>query len=166
MTDSKSIKNDKSAELLKYRNLVLVTIDYYLDYNLMSTKKNDLDSGEHYQRLKMQTEEHFKKGRLTRLKQWFKDLTEMQIETGDLKFNIYLRKKTGYDIDIFKSYFERINKVILSGKITTDNQFYNINIMVDQLSRAEPIDIERIEILNKLLAGYEQRKNQRQSGKR
>jgi hypothetical protein len=161
MTDNKIKKDEKQAELLKYRNLVLATIDYYIDNKVMQIKTADFDSEEHYKGLKTQTEEHYQKGRLTRLKQWFRDLTEMQVETGDLKFNKYLQDKTKYDIDIFKSYFQRIDKVIAKGKITTDNQFYDINMMVDQLCQTEPVDNERIEILNRLLSEYEQGKTRK-----
>ena len=125
----------------------------------MQIKTADFDSLEHYKGLKTQTEEHYQKGRLTRLKQWFRDLTEMQVETGDLKFNKYLQDKTNYDIDNFKSYFQRVDKVIEKGKITTDNQFYDINIMVDQLCQTEPVDSEKIEILNRLLSEYDKRKS-------
>ena len=125
----------------------------------MQIKTADFDSLEHYKGLKTQTEEHYQKGRLTRLKQWFRDLTGMQVETGDLKFNKYLQDKTNYDIDNFKSYFQRVDKVIEKGKITTDNQFYDINIMVDQLCQTEPVDSEKIEILNRLLSEYDKRKS-------
>ncbi len=127
----------------------------------MQIKTADFDSTEHYKGLKTQTTEHFQKGRLTRLKQWFRDLTEMQVEIGDLKFNKYLQEKTNYDIDIFKSYFQHVDKIIEKGKITTDNQFYAINIMVDQLCQTEPVDNEKIEILNRLLSEYEQRKTRK-----
>ena len=155
MTD----KDEKQSELEKYRDLVLATLDYYLENREMRIKTADFDSFEHYKGLKIQTEQQYQKGRLTRLKQWFRDLTEMQVETGDLKFNKYLQDKTKYDIDIFKSYHQRIDKVIEKGKITTDNQFYDINIMVDQLCQTEPLDNEKIGILNKLLGDYEQRKS-------
>jgi hypothetical protein len=164
MRDNKHHKVEKEAELKKYRDLVLATIDYYLNNKEMHIKTADFDSTEHYKGLKTQTEAHFQKGRLTRLKQWFRDLTEMQVETGDLNFNKYLQDKTGFDIDIFQSYFQRVDKVIEKGKITTDNQFYDINIMVDQLCQIKPVDNEKIEILNKLLGDYEQRKS-RQSKK-
>ena len=157
MTDT-NYKDNKHQELLMYRDLILATIDYYLENNLMGIKNETYDPENYLRKLKTDTEEHFKKGRLTRLKQWFRDLTEMQIETGDLKFNKYLRDKTNYDIDIFKSHFQRIDKIIAKGKITTDNQFYDVNIMVDHLSQVEPVDVGRIEILNKLLADYEQRR--------
>lgn len=86
----------------------------------------------------------------------------MPLETGDLKFNKYLQDKTNYEIDIFKSYFQRVDKVIKKGKITTDNQFYDIGVMVDQLCQNEPIDNKKIEILNRLLFDYEQQQTKRQ----
>ena len=158
MTGNKLSKEDKKAELLKYRDLLLATIDYCIDNKLMQIKTVDFDSVQYYKKLKQQTEEHFQKGRLTRLKQWFRDLTEMQIETGALKFNKYLQEKTKYEIDIFKSYFQRVDKIIKKGKITTDNQFYDLGIMVDQLCQTEPVPKEKIDLLNKLLLDYEQRK--------
>lgn len=161
MKEGKLNKDEKQAELSKYRDLVLATLDYYLDNKGLQIKTADFDSQEHYKGLKIQTEEHYQKGRLTRLKQWFQDLTEMQVETVDLKFNKYLQNKTKYDIDIFKSYFQRIDKVIEKGKITTNNQFYDINMMVDQLCQTEPVDNEKIGILNKLLSEYEQRKTRK-----
>ena len=85
----------------------------------------------------------------------------MQIGMGDLNFHKYLRDKTKYDIDIFKSYFQRVDEVIEKSKITSDNQFYEVSMMVDQLCQSEPVDNKKIEILNKLLRDYEQRKSRR-----
>ena len=161
MTDNKLNKDEKQAELERYRDLVLATLDYYLDNKGMQVKTADFDPVEHNNGLKIQTEEHYQKGRLTRLKQWFRDLTELQQETVDLKFNKYLREKTKYDIDIFKSYFQRVDKVIEKGKITTDNQFYDLITMVDQLCQNEPVDNKKIEKLNRLLREYEEGKSQK-----
>ena len=158
MTKKESSKVDKSQDLVNYRDLILATLDYYLENKIMEIKTSDFDSALHFQSLKTQTIDHFEKGRLTKLKQWFRDLSEMQIETRDLKFNTYLRNKTGLDIDIFQDYFERINKVIECGKITTDNQFYDVRNMVDYLCQTDPVDQRQIEILNKLLIDYEQKK--------
>ncbi|MEZ4739389.1 MAG: hypothetical protein R2818_08530 [Flavobacteriales bacterium] len=160
MTDRKLDKDEKQAELRKYRDLVLATLDYYVDNKELHLKTAEFDSVEYYIGLKIEVEENFQKGRLTRLKQWFRDLTEGQVEAGDLKFNKYLQDKTKYDINIFKSYYERVDRIIKKGKITTDNQFYDINMMVDQLCQNVPVDHEKIEILNKLLGDYEQRKTQ------
>ncbi|MFN8306959.1 MAG: hypothetical protein U0T79_09310 [Ferruginibacter sp.] len=163
MSTSKINKDNKDLELKKYRDLVLATLDYYLDYGILAVKTDDFDSTKHYRFLKVQAEEDYKKGRLTKLKQWFYSLTEMQIETVDLKFNKYLLDKTQYDIDIFKSYFERIDKVVAKGKITSDRQFYDILSLVDHLCQAEIPDTSRINILNKLLADYEQKMSRRRS---
>jgi hypothetical protein len=152
-------KDETTAELIKYHDLILATIDYYIRNQVMKIKTDDFDSDGHYQNLKLQAGEHFQKGRLAKLKQWFRDLTEPQIESGDLKFNRYLRDKTNYDIDIFKSFFKRVDEKIAKGKITTANQFYDIKIMVDHLLQTEPADTERIEILNRLLRGYEEKKS-------
>ncbi|MCB0646068.1 MAG: hypothetical protein KDC49_05375 [Saprospiraceae bacterium] len=155
---NKHFKDVKQAELLKYRALVLATLDYYLEYKVMQIKTVDFDSDEYYKGLKVQTEENFQKGRLTRLKQCFRDFTEMQVETVDLKFNKYLQDKTKYEVDIFKSYFQRVEKVINKGKISNDNQYYDINLMVDQLCQSVPVDVNKIESLNRLLREYEQQK--------
>ncbi len=120
----------------------------------------DFDATVHYRQLKIQAEEKFLKGRLTILKQWFRDLTEMQLETMDLEFGQFLKIKTGYDVDIFKSYFQRVDKIINKGKITRDNQFYDISMMIDQLCHIEPVDINKIGILNKLIGDYEKHKSQ------
>lgn len=159
MTDSKLNKNVKQAELEKYRDLVLATIDYYLDNKGMYIKTADFDSVDHYNGLKIQTEENFQKGRLTLLKQWFRDLTEMFVEMGDLRFNKYLQNRTNYDVDIFKFYFQLVDKVVEKGEIKTVNQFYKINMMVDYLCQQQFVDNKKIEILNRLITDYESRKS-------
>ena len=158
MTKDRPNQDEKIVELTKYLDLVTATIDYSLENPFMKIKTADFDSDQHYMTLKIQAEEHFQKGRLTKLKQWFRDLTEMYIETGDLKFNQYLQHKTNYQIDIFESYFKRVDQIVEKGKITSDSQFYKINSMVDQLCQINPVDSEKIETLNKLLRNYEQRK--------
>ena len=129
MTGKKLNKDQKKEALLKYRDLVVATLDYYQDNQQFQIQSAAVDSQSYYQGLKTQTEAHFQKGRLTLLKQWFRDLTEMPIETRDLKFSKYLQDKTGYDIDIFNSFYQRVDQVIAKGKITTDNQFYDDKIL-------------------------------------
>ena len=82
----------------------------------------------------------------------------MMIEERDFKFNQYLKENTGYDMDIFKSYYGRVNTIIKKGKIISDEQFYEISLLVDQLSQTEPVDNQRIQIINELLLEYQKRK--------
>lgn len=154
-------KEEKQAELEKYRDLVLATLDYYLDKKEMHTKSANFDFVEHFKGLKIQTEDHYHRGRLSKLKQWFRDMTEGHIEARDLKFNKYLQEKTNYDVNIFSAYIQRVEKLIEKGKITTNNQFYDINILVDQLSQNEPVNQIKIEILNQLLRQYENTNHER-----
>ncbi len=154
-------KEQKQAELEKYRLLVLATIDYYLENKLLQITTADFNAETHFGELKKQTESFFQKGSLGLLKQWFIDLTEMQLEGRDLKFNQYLKDKTGYEFDIFASFFQRIDKIISKGRITTDNQFYDVRILVDQLCEAATPDCRKIEMLNRLLLDFEQKKSSR-----
>lgn len=155
MTKAKPDKKEKQSELEKYRDLVTVTLDYYIN------GKGLYGNSDYFIKLKVHVEEHYQKGRLTTLKQWFRDLTEMFVECRDLKFNKYLSDNTTYDVNIFQSHFHRIEKIINKGEIMTDNQFYDTNIMVDRLCQIEPVDSEKIEVLNKLIRDYEERKSKR-----
>ncbi|MBK7966118.1 MAG: hypothetical protein IPK10_13125 [Bacteroidetes bacterium] len=56
-----SNKVNKQAELIEFRNLVLATIDYYLDNKLVQIKTTEFNSDVHFNELKKQTEEHFQK---------------------------------------------------------------------------------------------------------
>lgn len=156
-------KEEKAEELVKYRKLILAAVDYSLEYHVPHMKQEGFDFVAHWKSIKEQAEEHFRKGRLTMLKNWFRDLIEMQLEEGDLKFNQFLIDRTGYDIDIFKAYNQRIERIIAKGKITTDHQYYEINQMVDQLCQMTPTDSAKIEVLNKMLAEYSSRKMERKS---
>ena len=108
--------SEKDADLTKYRDLVLATLDYYIENSEMKLKTANFDSTIYYESLKIQVIESFEKGRLTELKRWFHDLTEISIESNDLKFNKYLQNKTKYRLDIFESFFKRIDNLLLSYK--------------------------------------------------
>ena len=149
--------NNKQSELIKYRDLVLATIDYQLNlYKSIETK--DYNFSSYWEDLKPQTISHFNHGRLSILKRWFKDLSEPMRELRDFKFNEYLLERTGHKTDLFKKHPERIEKIIQKGKITSDNQFRDISAEVDNLLQTEPSNTLRIELLNNLLLNYEQQK--------
>ncbi len=59
----------KEAELKQYRDLVIATLDYYLDNSQMWLRIHGSDCTSYFEKLKVQTEAHFQKGRLTLLKQ-------------------------------------------------------------------------------------------------
>ena len=73
---------DKEFELKKYRDLVVATLDYYIVHLAFNNEMKD-----EFIRLKIQTEVYYSKGKLTTLKNWFKDLTLDFIEDRDFGFN-------------------------------------------------------------------------------
>jgi hypothetical protein len=160
MTNKGLSKEQKQAELVKYRELVLAALDFYIEMfqKPIQTQYGVRDRTKHYRELKLKAEEQFQKGRLTVLKQWFRDITEIPIESRNLKFNQFLREKTNYDIDIFKSFHLHIDKIIEKGKITSDNQFYDVTIAINYLCQSEGVDQEKIKILDKIRSEYEQRR--------
>lgn len=158
LTKKKISNENKNEQLAKYRDLVTATLDYYIENSFGGVKTAGFDPIAHFESLKRQTIEHFQKGRLSKLKQWFHDLTEAQREMLDLKFITYIKLKTGDDINIFQSFHTRADKILIKGKITTDNQFNDVRSLVDHLSQVIPNDIDKLERLNSLLADYEKRK--------
>lgn len=144
---------NKETELAYYKKLVLATLDYH--------EKTGFIKGEYLDQLKAQTEEHFTKSRLSKLKQWFKDLSEVFIEQLDFGFNDFLQEETGYDVNVFEAYFTRVDKIIARGKITTDNQFYDLKNAADLAVQSNLFDIKKTEQLNKLLLDYENKKQSR-----
>ena len=141
---------DKEFELKKYRDLVVATLDYYIVHLAFNNEMKD-----EYFRLKTQAEEYYSKGKLTILKNWFKDLTFDFIEDRDFGFNEYLIKTTNYEIDIFESYFKRIEKIIEKDQIKTDSQFYELKNYVDYLIQNNNSDKVLIQRINELLLRFE-----------
>ena len=147
---------EKQAELKRHRDILIATLDYYINrYRAANLKFEEYDPIAHFEQLKQQTEEHYDKGRLTRLKQWLRDMTAEPRETADLSFGRYIKEKTGYDIDIFERFQKRINKIIARKRIKTDNEYRDVLSMVDNLCQQPVVDEEKINVLNNLLIDFD-----------
>lgn len=155
-------KEAKTIELGKYKLLILATLDYYIENPSFHVTTPEFDSKKYYENLKIELEVNYTKGRLTKLKQWFLDLTEIFIEARDFRFNDYLKTKTDSDINILSSHYLRVNKIIESAKIKTDHQYHDIMNMVDYLCQSSQIDNEKLAVMNKLLTDYTLRKQSKQ----
>ena len=129
---------DKQTELEKYRDLNLATLDYLSVTIKIAT--NDFNSSDHYQKLKIEVNESFKKGRLSKLKQWFRDLTEIPQETEDLKFSDFIKVRTGHEVNLHERFEKRISKILDQGKIKTENDYRDVLTKVDYLSHKESAD--------------------------
>jgi hypothetical protein len=148
--------NEQQTELKRLREILIATIDYLIGiYKKSGQKFEGFNPTDNLQELKKQTEELYKKGKTTKLKNWLRDLTEMPRETSDLNYVIYIKQTTGHDYNIFTSFNKRIDNIIAKGKISTENQYREVNSMVDFLCQTEPVDDKKIEILNNLLLDFQ-----------
>lgn len=149
---------EQHKELKRLRDILIATLDYFIEsYNKSGQKFEGFNPVDNFQELKKQTEEFYKKGKTTKLKNWLRDMTEMPRETGDLNYVAYIKRTTGHDYKIFTAFNKRIYNIIAKGKISTENQFRDVNSMVDFLSQTEPIEDNKIEVLNNLLIDFEHR---------
>jgi hypothetical protein len=154
---------EKQKELNRLRDLILATIDYTINsYNKYTTEHPDPKFVEHmnsviihFNNMKIQTEELYRKGSLSKLNQRLRYLVEGIRESQDLNFTTYIKNATGYDFDIFDAFNKRIEKIILKNKIMSDNQCREVESMVDFLCHQNPVDEKQIEILNNLISNYE-----------
>jgi len=106
------IKKDKQIELDYYRDLVIATLDYCIDSPDFLIQTSDFDSKKHFESCKLQTVDYYNKGRLSILKQWFRDLTEPMREGRDFEFIKYIKERTGHQIDLFADFDTRIQKIV------------------------------------------------------
>ncbi|HBF20398.1 MAG: hypothetical protein CMI36_12320 [Owenweeksia sp.] len=150
------INRDKQTELEKYRDLNLATLDYLSETLKIAT--SDFNSSQHYQKLKIEVNESFTKGRLSKLKQWFRDLTDMPRETEDLKFSDFIKERTGHEVNLHERFEKRISKILDQGKIKTENDYRDVMTKVDYLSQRESADQTLIDQMNSLLIGFERKK--------
>ena len=147
---------DKHTELEKYRDLNLATLDYLSESIKITT--NDFYSSQYYQKLKVEVNESFTKGRLSKLKQWFRYLTEMPLETEDLKFSDFINRRTGNEINLDERFEKRISKILDQGEIKTAIDYHDVITKVDYLTQRESVDQTLIDQMNSLLIDFEKKK--------
>ncbi len=131
----------KKVECEKYKILILAVFEYE---PIMARKD-----------LIPKINEHVEKGRLTILKYWFKCFIEGIIENQDVKFTSFLKEKTGYDLDVFKKFNNKIERVIKRNKINTDEEYRDILIYLDNLIQSLNTNKERILHIDTLIAAYD-----------
>jgi hypothetical protein len=149
------IKKDKQIELDYYRDLVIATLDYCIDSPDFLIQTSDFDSKKHFESCKLQTVDYYNKGRLSILKQWFRDLTEPMREGRDFEFIKYIKERTGHQIDLFADFDTRIQKIVDSKKIKTANEYRDILSKVDYLCQFESDKQHEIDLLNSLLIDFD-----------
>jgi hypothetical protein len=156
MPKKKLTQEEKQIELNWHRDVLLATLEYFIEHYEKSDNKR-LDFKSHFLNLEVLVAEHFRKGRLTTLKQWFYDLTEGPRETGDLNYGRYIKEKTGHEVNIFQRFESRIAKVVERKKILTKNEYRDVSLMVDHLSQQTPLNENMVDTLNQLLLNFDKK---------
>jgi hypothetical protein len=152
---------EKQADLKRHRDILIATIEYILQQlTTEGLSKNDFDNvAGYYHQQKYQVDKYFQLGRLDILQTKFSNLTRFPIHKIDLSFNEYIKKETGYIIDIFETLETRVNEIIAQNRITNEKEIGDIMIMMD-VYKHKLVDVKKSEILKNLLIDYY---NQRRS---
>jgi hypothetical protein len=158
MSKSLLTKEEKEKQLKEVKEILLATLDYNI-LNFPKLISVDFNSDKHYENLKNEVLKKYQKGSLSILKQWLRDLTDQPRETRDFEYVKYIKQATGYDFDIFEVFKKRIEKIIASKKITSENQYHDAVEMVDYLSQSEPKYDAKIHLLNELILKFDNKMN-------
>jgi hypothetical protein len=147
---------EKQLELKRHRDILIATVDYYIErYNYTKSEYGDLNLIPLYEKIKCETEEHFQKGRLTRLKQYLRDMTEEPREAKDFKYGKYIKETTGYDIDIFDTFKKRIEKIVERKSIKNEDEYRDVLSTIDYLCQSNIVDQNKIDILSNILIDFD-----------
>ncbi|NET32098.1 MAG: hypothetical protein F6K19_08850 [Cyanothece sp. SIO1E1] len=147
----------KEDELRKFRDLNLATLDYLHELSDLNFDIPETDST-YYEHMKVLVQDCFESGSLTKLKNWFDDLSETPREVLDLSFNDYIQEKTGYEVNIHKKFEMRISEILQRNRIKSNQEYRDVETKVNYLSELENGDEVLINELNELLLSYYRRK--------
>jgi hypothetical protein len=154
------------SELLRYRDILLATIEYNLKRTEGRVKFDQLDPDAHFfQLIRQQTEKHYKQGRLKSLQKSLHEMTAVPRLTGDMAFGKYIKENTGYDIDIFENLQSRIGNIISQKRIKTEKEYQDVITMIS-LCQQTPASDEKIDRLNNLCNDFTERKSKNKSSER
>ena len=122
-------KHEKTAELIRHRNIILATIDYILKVIEIEPVTDHLEVIiEHYEQQKRQTEKYFQAKRLDRLQQKLNKLIRAPQGRGDLNFTAYIEERTGYQIDIFESIRKHTDAIIEQNQVKNGKDLNDVAI--------------------------------------
>jgi hypothetical protein len=142
-----------TAELEKYKDILLATIDYELE------KAGDhLKSDQVYLSQKKFIETNYQQEGLQKLKKRLQHSTDLLKQLGDLNYNRYIKEKTGHDFDIFENIQERINKIFVKNKISNRNEMRDAIAMI-QLYRKTSAGETKALVLQNLLTDYQSQRS-------
>ena len=159
-------REEKQAELLRHRALLLATLDYLLEHHTGGIVFDGWDPAkEHFSQQKLQTEKYFKLRRLDRLQQRLANLTERFRFDSHLQFTGYIKGKTGYDLDLFGEVRNRVEGIIAKRGIQTEAEGSDVGQLL-KYYQDSGTDPEKVTLLMCLFEDFYQPTNPLLSRKR
>ena len=152
----------KEQEILKYRQMIEAGLDYLIE---SIQQKSVIPSNEQHKDVAAVMLDEFKRLKiearsvqgLSKLKNWFKSISEWPIEEGDVNYELYIKRQTGHDPNVFGSLQRRVEKIRLSGIVKTESQYRDVQLLLNLLFGDNAED-SRIAELDTLLWTYKPRR--------
>ena len=155
---------EKQIELQRHREILLATIDnFILKHGDSFVLDNQNHIREHYEQQKKQVDKYYKQRRLDKLQQKLASLTKSIENSIDLTFPTYIKKRTGYDIDIFDKLKKQVDQILEKNKIESSKEENDIGTMLHYLTNTSS-SADKVEKLEALLIKYHGKNRQKQDG--
>ncbi len=145
-------KDQKQAELEKLLAINLATYDYLTNLYGRSLVCDDVSPYETcYNNAKGLAETYRKDGQLAKLKKQFKNETEWLKIQVDLDFGNYIKKNTGYEVDIFAESSVGADKVLTRGAIENEKESRYLSQMISwhEKTAKNPEKLKKLRLLLK-----------------
>jgi len=141
----------RQTALQRHRAILLATLDYLLAKNGGSIVFDQIDTiAEYYEQQRLQVEKYYTARKLTNLQQQLSRLTRGLQNRTDLAFAVYIKEKTGYEIDIFEDLRKRVDAIIAHGAIKSEKESNDVGNLLQfyQQTSADSLLIDRLQELH------------------
>ena len=149
----------KQIELEKNRTLLFAVLDYHLEYYTASMVFDHWDpAADYYLQQKQQTDRDYQESKLDILQQRLSQFIKHSAERIDLKFESYIKERTGYEIDIFENFRLDVAAIATKRKIENAEELKVVELMI-RVYESRPAGQENTEILVALVDEFAKYKN-------
>lgn len=122
---------EKQAELKRHKSIIDASLHYLLLHNTGKYIFDDIDQDKRrYESQKKEAEKYFDRSSLEKLEKQLKGLKHEFLFMRNLDFGKFIKKTTGYEIDIYAEHRKGYEEVLAKGRIDTDIECHDFSIMI------------------------------------
>jgi hypothetical protein len=148
----------KQAELERNKAIALAILDYLQNTSGRLILDEIDPEADNHRQIRQFIEESYQKKNLRRIQQIIRQMTEGLRMKADRNFGIYIKEKTGNDLDIFENLQERFDKIMEQQKITSEQEIRDAMTMISTY-RQTPGNQEKIDLLAQWTTEYHKQKS-------